>query len=283
MSSAQIVAHEPIRRVDADRAVGEHPVPAMPPAWLGDRRVSVVIPALNEAACLPHVMPRLPAWLHEVLLVDGQSTDDTVEVARRLYPAVRIVSQQGRGKGAALRTGLLCASGDIIVTLDADGSTDPAEIPAFVGALLGGADFAKGSRFLQGAGSTDMAGLRRFGNWGFAVFANVLFQTRFSDLTYGYNAVWAHHRWALALEIDGWPHEIITNIRVATSGLKVVEVASFEHARVAGSAKLQLVPAAVAILTAILAERLRGRPRRMPEVYVPVPATASVRDVERVA
>jgi glycosyltransferase involved in cell wall biosynthesis len=211
----------------------------------------------------------LPAWIHEILLVDGQSTDSTVEVARRIRPDVRIVPQQGRGKGAALRTGLLCASGDIIVTLDADGSTDPAEIPAFVGTLLAGADFAKGSRFLQGAGSTDMTRVRRIGNWGFAVLANALFRTRFSDLTYGYNAVWAHNRWALALEIDGWPHEIISNIRVARSGLRVVEVASFEHLRVAGTAKLRLMPAAAAILKSIFDEWLnhvRGQTTVSPPV-----------------
>ena len=94
--------------------------------------VSVVIPALNEAANLPHVLPKIPPWVCEVLLVDGRSTDDTVEVARRLRPGIRIVTQEGRGKGAALRTGFASARGDIIVTLDADGSTDPGEIPAFV-------------------------------------------------------------------------------------------------------------------------------------------------------
>jgi glycosyltransferase involved in cell wall biosynthesis len=213
-----------------------------------------VIPALNEAACLPDVLPYLPEWVYEVLLVDGDSTDGTVTVARSLLPNIRIVTQDRRGKGAALRTGVRAASGDIIVMLDADGSTDPGEIPAFIGALLAGADFAKGSRFLQGAGSTDMNSVRRVGNWAFAVLANVLFQTRFSDLTYGYNALWARNRWSLALEIDGWPHEIISNIRVARSGLKVVEVASFEHARVAGEAKLQLIPAASAILAAIFGE-----------------------------
>ena len=259
MSSALIApTYEPIDRIARDRAPTTAPDLEQGGApFLGRARVTVVIPALNEAECLPHVLPRLPTWVDEILLVDGQSTDGTVEIARRLRPDLRVVPQQGRGKGAALRTGLMHATGDIIVTLDADGSTDPAEIPAFVGALLGGADFAKGSRFLQGAGSSDMDRLRRFGNWGFAMIANALFGTRFSDLTYGYNAVWAHHKRALALEIDGWANEIITNIRVATSGLKVVEVASFEHARVAGQAKLRLLPATTAILTAIVGERLR--------------------------
>jgi glycosyltransferase involved in cell wall biosynthesis len=248
-----------IDRTSLDRVISTTISPLDTADWLGNHRVSVVIPARDEAACLPHVLPRLPDWVDEVLLVDGESTDGTIEVAHRLRPDIRIVMQEGCGKGAALRTGITTATGDIIVLLDADGSTDPSEIPAFVGALLAGADFAKGSRFLQGAGSRDMTSIRRFGNWGFAVLANLLFQTRFSDLTYGYNALWARNRWSLALEIDGWPHEIISNIRVARSGLKVVEVASFEHARVAGEAKLRLIPAAVAILAAIVAEWFRQR------------------------
>jgi glycosyltransferase involved in cell wall biosynthesis len=126
-------------------------------------QVSVVIPALNEAPNLIHVLPRIPPWVHEVLLVDGHSSDDTVAVARRLRPDIRIVPQVGYGKGAALRTGFATA-GDIIVMLDADGSTDPAEMPAFLGLLLAGADFVKGSRFLQGGGSADPTLHRRLGH-----------------------------------------------------------------------------------------------------------------------
>src|SRR5947209_7456738 len=73
-------------------------------------RVSVVIPALNEAENLPHVLPRIPKGVYEVLLVDGNSKDRTVEVARELLPTIRIVQQQGRGKGAALRTGFAAAT-----------------------------------------------------------------------------------------------------------------------------------------------------------------------------
>src|SRR5438477_4368808 len=85
-------------------------------------RVSVVIPAINEATNLPYVLPRIPTWVSEVLLVDGRSTDGTVEVARKLLPDIRIVTQRGRGKGDALRCGFEAAAGDIIVMLDADGS-----------------------------------------------------------------------------------------------------------------------------------------------------------------
>jgi glycosyltransferase involved in cell wall biosynthesis len=234
----------------------DFPWPAAP-----HHRVSVVIPALNEAESLPLVLPRIPLWVHEVILVDGHSSDDTVRVAREHLPGIRVLTQIGKGKGAALRTGVEAASGDIIVTLDADGSTDPAEIPAFVGALIAGADFVKGSRFGQGCGSTDMTPIRWVGNWGFVLLTNALFRTQFSDITYGYNALWARHKQALALEIDDWSHEIISNIRVALSGLRLVEVASVERERVAGEAKLRTWSAGWMILKAIVRERITRRAR----------------------
>ncbi|KAB8146085.1 glycosyltransferase family 2 protein [Chloroflexia bacterium SDU3-3] len=216
--------------------------------------VSVVIPALNEAENLAHVLPRIPAWVHEVLLVDGNSTDGTVDVARSIMPDIRVMGQHGRGKGAALRSGIAAATGEIVVLLDADGSTDPAEIPSFVAALLVGADFAKGSRFLQGAGTNDMPGLRQLGNWALTTLTNLCFGTRYTDITYGYNAFWRKNAQCLALEIDGWANEIVSGIRVARHGLHIVEVPSFEHERIAGQAKLSTFSAGWVILKAILGE-----------------------------
>jgi glycosyltransferase involved in cell wall biosynthesis len=220
-----------------------------------DVRLSVVMPALNEAENLPHVLPRIPSDVDEVILVDGYSVDDTLRIAVELMPNIRIVYQEGKGKGAALRTGIAAATGDIVVMLDADGSTDPAEIPSFVGALLSGADLVKGSRFLQGGGTLDMPPLRQFGNWAFVVLANTLFGTRFSDITYGYRAAWSRCAPALALEIDGWENESVGNIRAARHGLRVAEVPSVEYRRVAGEAKLQTLPAGWVILKGIVAER----------------------------
>jgi glycosyltransferase involved in cell wall biosynthesis len=220
--------------------------------------VSVVIPALNEADNLPHVLPRIPPWVHEVILVDGYSTDSTVEVAQRLMPTIRIVWQDGTGKGAALRTGVRAATGEIVIMLDADGSTDPSEIPAFVGALLAGADLVKGSRFVQGGGTADMPPLRQWGNWCFVVLANVMFGTRFTDITYGYRAAWRDCLDALALEIDGWENETVGNIRAARVGLRVAEVPSFEYRRIGGEAKLQTFPAGWVILKGMLAEGVRA-------------------------
>lgn len=220
-------------------------------------RVSVVIPTLNEEENLPHVLPHIPVWVDEVLIVDGRSTDRTIAVALEYLPTARIVLEETKGKGAALRAGCAVATGDVIVMLDADGSTDPKEIGRFVETLIAGADFAKGSRFLRGAGTSDMPFHRRVGNGALVLLTNILFGTRYSDITYGYNAFWRRHTRALALEIDGWANEIITNIRVARHGLRVTEVPSFEHCRIAGEAKLHAMSAGTHILVAILSERMR--------------------------
>ncbi len=87
--------------------------------------ITALVCTLNEAENLCHVLPNIPAWVDEVLLVDGHSTDNTVEVAKKLCPDIHILYQPGKGKGDALKHGIKHAKGDIIVTLDADGATDP--------------------------------------------------------------------------------------------------------------------------------------------------------------
>ncbi|HEY1015388.1 MAG TPA: glycosyltransferase family 2 protein [Herpetosiphonaceae bacterium] len=226
--------------------------------------VSVVIPTINEARNLPHVLPRIPAWVHEVVLVDGRSTDDTVEVARRLLPDVRIVHQTGKGKGDALRAGFAAATGEIIVMLDADGSTDPGEIPVFVGALLSGADFVKGSRFLQGGGTADMSFIRSFGNWCFTVASRLLFGARYSDLCYGYNAFYARVLSHLQLDGDGFEIETMMNVRALRAGFKVAEVPSFEALRIHGSSNLRALPDGWRVLKTLIKERLRPARRLRP-------------------
>jgi glycosyltransferase involved in cell wall biosynthesis len=202
--------------------------------------VSVVIPTLNEAQNLPYAFAALPSWIGEVVVVDGRSTDNTVDVARRLRPDVKVVMQTGRGKGDALLAGFEACTGDIIVTMDADGSTDGREIVRFVTALAAGADLVKGSRFACGGGSADLTRMRRLGNRLLCALVNLLFGTRYSDLCYGYNAFWARHLSTLALDCAGFEVEALLNIRAAAVGLVVHEVPSFEHCRVYGASNLRI-------------------------------------------
>jgi glycosyltransferase involved in cell wall biosynthesis len=240
-------------------------------------KVTVVIPTLNEARNLPHVFAKLPAGLHEVIIVDGNSVDDTVATARMLRPDVRVITQNRSGKGNALACGFAAATGDIIAMVDADGSADPEEIPQFVQALLDGADFAKGTRFAHGGGSCDITRLRRLGNWGLSTLVNVLCRTKYSDLCYGYNVFWRHHVPVFGLDVqqdipvgsgtrlwgDGFEVETLINIRIAQAGLKVREVPSYEHSRIHGVSNLNARRDGLRVLRTIIAERYYYRQRKV--------------------
>jgi len=264
---------------------GRCPMTAARPEWYRSQaagslscppKVSVVIPAKNEARNLPGVFAALPIGLHEVILVDGFSTDDTVEVALRLLPSVTVIGQTRKGKGNALACGFAGATGDIIVMLDADGSTDPAEIPRFVDAVLQGADFAKGSRFLAGGGSSDISHIRQCGNYCLNKFVNVLYRTSYTDLCYGYNAFRRSCLDVMDLDAgspggedagemlwgDGFEVETLINVRIAKAGLTVREVPSFEKSRQFGASNLNAFSDGLRVLRTIHVERSRGGLRR---------------------
>jgi glycosyltransferase involved in cell wall biosynthesis len=224
-------------------------------------RISVVIPALNEARNLRYVLPLIPPYVHEVILVDGRSTDDTMDVVAELSqdiePVICVIKQTGRGKGDALKVGLEACTGDLIVLLDADGSTDPRELPFFVEALLRGNDFAKGSRCILGGGSHDFTLLRRIGNNALRVFVNLLFWSRFTDLCYGYNAFWKYCLDYIEIDCDGFEVETLIHLRVHQANLKIVEVPSIEYCRIYGKSNLCAFSDGWRVLKTILRERLR--------------------------
>jgi glycosyltransferase involved in cell wall biosynthesis len=251
----------------------------------GDRRlktrptVSVVIPAMNEELNLPFVLPKIGDWVNEIILVDGCSTDSTRDIARQLVPGIHVIEQRGQGKGAALRSGFAAATGDLIVMLDADGSTDPREIPIFVGALAAGAEFVKGTRFRQGGGSADMTVVRRIGNRALVRLVRILFGGSFSDLCYGYNAFWKRVLPCLELDSDGFEIETEMSLRALHAGLRVVEVPSFEHERIHGDGHLRTFPDGWRVLKLILREKRQRLPapelRPASEPRMPTPTVES--------
>lgn len=228
-------------------------------------KVSVVVPAMNEGKNIGHVLEQLPEGLHEVILVDGNSTDDTIEAARRVRPDIRVTTQSGRGKGDAFRTGFAAVTGNLIVMLDADGSADPAEIPRFVAALEAGADFAKGSRFLEGGGSADITPMRRLGNSFLSGTANLLHGTHFTDLCYGYNAFWARCLPFISLDVPGFEVETLINLRIAGAGMKITEVPSYEKERLHGQSNLKTFRDGFRVLLTIAREARRRRSIRSVE------------------
>ena len=201
------------------------------------RRVTVLICALNEEESIPHVLPKVPQWVDEVLVVDGGSTDRTVEIARQLRPDIRILHQSGKGKGDAIKYGVRESGGDIIVTLDADGATDPDDIWRFIEPLLGGFDLVKGSRLMRGRPS-NMLFHRWVGNKVLAWTFNALHRTRYTDVCSGYSAFWKKAFLSLDLTLDSFEMEQEALVKAARAGFKVAEVFHNDNGRIGGVSKI---------------------------------------------
>jgi hypothetical protein len=149
--------------------------------------------------------------------------------------------------------------------LDADGSTDPNEIPLYVGALVAGAEFVKGTRFAQGAGTADMSLVRRLGNRLLVFAVRLLFGGRCSDLCYGYMAFWKRVLPRLELDVDGFEIETQMSVKALGSGLKVVEVPSFESRRLHGKSNLRTIPDGWRVLKTIVREWRLARKGGQPQ------------------
>jgi hypothetical protein len=220
--------------------------------------VTLVIPAKNEAGNIAWVLEQVPACVDEIIIVDGNSTDATLVTARSCLPDVRVITQQGTGKGDALRAGFLAASGDVIVMIDADGSMSPKEIPHFLYFLANGYDFVKGSRFVGGGGSLDITRLRRLGNQSLLVLANTLYGAHLTDLCYGFCAFHRRYLDFLDLTTPGFEIEAQMTICALQAGLRVAEVPSLEMPRRSGHSNLRTFRDGTRVLRTVLREHRTG-------------------------
>jgi glycosyltransferase involved in cell wall biosynthesis len=225
--------------------------------------VSLVIPVRNEARNIAWVLEQIADNVSEVILVDGNSTDATLITARSCRPDVKVVPQEGFGKGSALRTGFLAATGDIIVMMDADGSMAPQEIGHYLHFLTNGYDFVKGSRFIAGGGSLDITAFRRLGNRFLLAVFNSLYGGDLTDLCYGFCAFHRRYLEVLALSSTGFEIEAEMVVRAMQAGLRIAEVPSLELPRRAGRSNLRSIQDGSRVLRTLLRghrSRLSGRP-----------------------
>lgn len=216
-------------------------------------KVSLVVPTMNEARNIPHVFSQIPDLVDEIVVVDS-STDDTVDMIRKMRPDAKIFTEKPMGKGNALKKGFEYATGDIVVMIDADGSMDPHEIPQMVQPLMNGYDVVKGSRFL--GGSEDLSALRRFGNFCFVSLVNILYDTDYTDLCYGYRAFRKSALDRLKCVSDGFDVETEQSIMMKKLDMKVCEVPSFERNRIYGCSNLRTFGDGKKILIRILKEKV---------------------------
>ncbi len=248
-----------------------HSVPDPVPA----PTVSVVIPTLNEAGNIVHVLSQLAAF-PDIVIVDGNSTDDTVALAREYRPDVRVIERPARGKGDALRAGFEAATGDIVVIMDADGSMDPREVGVFTSMIEIGFDLVKGSRYAVGGGSHDLTRVRSLGNAALCFLANWLFRTEWTDLCYGYLALRRSSIRLLGLTADGFEIESQILGHAAMAGLRIAEIPSIELPRVTGESHLSAPRDGLRIVRALLAARLAPRAQRNARALRPLAPTGVV-------
>jgi hypothetical protein len=235
-----------------------------------DLSLSVVIPTWNEAGNIGHVLRQLDRF-DDIVIVDGQSEDDTVQIARSVCPDLRLVERKPRGKGDALRAGFQAATGDVIVIMDADGSMNPDEVDVFVSMIAVGFDLVKGSRLACGGGSHDLTFVRWAGNRALCGVANQLFHTAWTDLCYGYLAFRRDCLARLALTADGFEIETQILANAALSGMRVAEIPSIEFPRISGDSHLNARRDGTRILRTMLSARFAPRARRSAMALRPVP------------
>jgi glycosyltransferase involved in cell wall biosynthesis len=215
--------------------------------------VSVVIPALNEGRNIRKVITEVDRMLrdtrHEIIVVDGHSTDDTVKIANSLGAKVIYDSV---GKGSALIKGLKASKGAVIVSMDADLSNEPKELGLLIDGIQIGYDVCMGSRFMAGGNSEDISFIRVLGNRFFVWLVNTMFGSRYSDMCYGYRSFSREALRKLDLKETGFGIETEINIKAVKEGLKTLEVPSVEKKRMAGDPKLRTFRDGYVILRTIL-------------------------------
>jgi len=234
--------------------------------------VSLIIPVRNEARNIAWVLEQVADEVDEIILVDGNSTDATLITACSYRPDLRVVAQEGDGKGSALRTGFLAATGDIIVMMDADGSMSPQEFRHFLHFLGNGFDFVKGSRFVVGGGSLDITRFRRLGNRFLLAVFNSLYDAELTDLCYGFCAFHRRYLELLALSATGFEIEAEMVVRAMKAGLRVAEVPSLEMPRRSGKSNLHAVRDGIRVLRTVLDGHDAGSARMLARALASTPS-----------
>jgi dolichol-phosphate hexosyltransferase len=204
--------------------------------------ITVVIPALNEARTIGDIIEHAKPYTSDILVVDGHSPDGTAEIARSL--GARVVFDNGKGKGEAIRSVIPHLDREITVFIDADGSHDPDDIPALVRPILDNeADHVSGSRLI--GGSSELHGgfdecFRLMGSSLITACINHRFKVRLSESQNGFRAIRTAVLRDLGLKEDITTIEQEMIIKTLKKGYRMGEVPTHEHKRKAGYSKISI-------------------------------------------
>jgi glycosyltransferase involved in cell wall biosynthesis len=220
---------------------------------------TLLLPTLNEIEAIGVILPQIRReWVDDIIVIDGGSTDGTVEFARAR--GLRVLSQARRGYGEGMLQGMQAATTDVVIEFTPDGNSIPADIPRIIEKMHDGYDLVIGSRYLPGAKSEDDDWLTALGNRLFTGTVNLFFGARYTDALVGFRAYRRACALKLGLDAKGlsWPCQ--SSIRFARAGLRVGELAASEPARIGGKRKMRPVATGIEICKLILRDFLTFRP-----------------------
>ena len=219
-------------------------------------RVSIIVFEINEIVGMRSIMPQIkPEWYDELIIVDGGSTDGTIEYARE--HGYNLFVQKEKGLGAAFNEAIKKVSGDIVIIFAPDGSFLPDRIPLMIEKINQGYDIVNVTRYGYGAKSYDDTQATAFGNWFFVKMVNLFFghQFKFTDFLYTYLAFKRNLVKDLNHDSKLMPWNQILMLKAIKNGYKIIEIPGDEHKRIGGSVKVSKFPAAWIIFSTIIKER----------------------------
>ena len=228
-------------------------------------KVTLLIPALNEINGIKEIMPKVKKeWIDQILIVDGGSTDGTIEYARaNQYP---LIIQKKKGLRHAYVEALEHIIGDIIITFSPDGNSIPELIPPLIEKMKEGYDMVIVSRYAKGAKSYDDDIITTFGNWLFTNTINLLHGSRYTDAMVMFRAYRKNVVYDLDLDKDSsysfeeklfrtkvsW--EPLLSVRAAKRRLKCADIPGDEPPRIGGERKLKIIQWGLAYMTEVFRE-----------------------------
>jgi glycosyltransferase involved in cell wall biosynthesis len=220
---------------------------------------------LNEIEAARVIVPQIRReWVDEIIVIDGGSTDGTVEYVQS--QGLKVHSQTSRGYGQGMLQGMQLAKGDIVIEFTPDGNALPEDIPRIVSKMQEGYDLVIASRYLGGTTSEDDDWLTAKGNWLFTTAVNILFWANYTDVLVGFRAFRRDRALRLGFNTPGlsWPCQ--SSIRFARAGLNVTEISAREPARIGGVRKMRPFRTGWEICTLIFRDFLTFWPNRRKKI-----------------
>jgi len=206
------------------------------------KTISVVIPALNEEKTITEVIEGCKPYADELIVVDGHSRDRTRQISEE--HGAKVILDNNKGKGEAIRHVTGFVTGDIIVFIDADGSHDPNDIPKLVEPIMKEeADHVSGSRLI--GGSSELHGgfdecFRLMGSSFITACINWKYKVQLSESQNGFRAIKTDVIKQLDLREDITTIEQEMIMKTLKKGFRMAEVPSHEHKRKEGYSKISL-------------------------------------------